>query len=284
MNNKSAAIAVIGGDKRQEYVVELLESRGYRVTTYGVKAAGMCKSLREAVSDANLILGPVPFTRDQKTLVWSGTKEGPTLLELMLLLSEKQILAGGLIPEPVVRSCNERQIGCFDFMKSETLTVFNSIATAEGAIAEAVLRHPSNLHGADILVIGYGRCGKTLAGKLRGLSAAVTVCARSQEERMHAVVQGCRAMDFEECYESLSRFEIIFNSVPALVLDEKALKKVSKDTLIIDIASAPGGVDFAASGILGIEAVLCSGLPGRYSPKSSAGAVVEEVLRHCINN
>lgn len=262
----------------------MLESRGYRVTTYGVKAADMCRSLREAVSGANLILGPVPFTRDHHTLVCAKDVEAPTLLELTMLLSEKQILVGGLIPEPVIRSCNERQIGCFDFMKSETLAVFNSIATAEGAIAEAVLRHPSNLHGADILVMGYGRCGKTLADKLHSLSASVTVCARSQEERMHAIVQGCRSVDFEECYENLSRFEIIFNTVPALVLDERALKKVSKETLIIDIASAPGGVDFAASGVLGIEAVLCSALPGRYSPKSSAKAVVEEMLRHCINN
>lgn len=284
MNKKSVAIAVIGGDKRQEYAAQLLESRGYRVTTYGVKAADMCRSLREAVSGANLILGPVPFTRDHHTLVCAKDVEAPTLLELTMLLSEKQILVGGLIPEPVIRSCNERQIGCFDFMKSETLAVFNSIATAEGAIAEAVLRHPSNLHGADILVMGYGRCGKTLADKLHSLSASVTVCARSQEERMHAIVQGCRSVDFEECYENLSRFEIIFNTVPALVLDERALKKVSKETLIIDIASAPGGVDFAASGVLGIEAVLCSALPGRYSPKSSAKAVVEEMLRHCINN
>jgi dipicolinate synthase subunit A len=42
---------------------------------------------------------------------------------------------------------------------------------------------------------------------------------------------------------------------------------------IIDIASAPGGVDFSAAQKMGISAFLCSGLPGKYAPASSASAI-----------
>ena len=45
----------------------------------------------------------------------------------------------------------------------------NTIATAEGAIAQAILRSPENLRGSICLVIGYGKCGRTLAGYLRNM-------------------------------------------------------------------------------------------------------------------
>ena len=58
------------------------------------------------------------------------------------------------------------------------MTTRNAVATAEGAIAEAVLHSDGTLHGAACLVIGFGRVGLALAQRLRGLSAHVTVAAR----------------------------------------------------------------------------------------------------------
>jgi dipicolinate synthase subunit A len=48
--------------------------------------------------------------------------------------------------------------------------------------------------------------------------------------------------------------------------------------VVIDIASAPGGVDFEAAKQLGIAAKLCPGLPGKYSPRS-AGEAAAQVAR-----
>ena len=50
-----------------------------------------------------------------------------------------------------------------------------------------------------------------------------------------------------------------------------------KDILIIDLASVPGGVDFAAAKDKGIEAVWALSLPGKYAPES-AGAIIADVL------
>lgn len=52
---------------------------------------------------------------------------------------------------------------------------------------------------------------------------------------------------------------------------------MDKDILIIDLASVPGGVDFAAAKDKGIEAVWALSLPGKYAPES-AGAIIADVL------
>ena len=71
-------------------------------------------------------------------------------------------------------------------MKDEILTVKNSIATAEGAIAEAIQKSSRNLHGSRCLVLGYGTCGKTLVSYLTGMFCHVTVCARRPGIRAEA--------------------------------------------------------------------------------------------------
>lgn len=51
---------------------------------------------------------------------------------------------------------------------------------------------------------------------------------------------------------------------------KRLLKNVDLSALIIDIASSPGGVDYDAAQRLGISALHCLGLPGKYAPASSA--------------
>ena len=56
-------------------------------------------------------------------------------------------------------------------------------------------------------------------------------------------------------------------------------EQVSPDTVILDIASSPGGVDFAAAKELSVTAAACPGLPGKYAPLSSAQAILACIKR-----
>ena len=49
--------------------------------------------------------------------------------------------------------------------------------------------------------------------------------------------------------------------------------------MILDMASAPGGVDYEACKELGISAALLPGLPGKYAPASSAEILAEKIER-----
>lgn len=163
-------------------------------------------------------------------------------------------------------------------MKMDDVAIYNAIATAEGAIMEAIKMQPINLHQSRILILGYGRCGKILASKLKGLDANVTICARNPTQRSFAKALGLEIIDFPDLKRRISQYDYIFNTVPQIILKEELLRKIARDSCIIDIASAPGGVDHVVAQSLGICTKLCPSLPGIYSPKSSGIMLAKKVL------
>ena len=53
----------------------------------------------------------------------------------------------------------------------DEIAIANSIPTAEGAVQLAMERLPITIHGANALVLGFGRCGVTLARLLKAMGA-----------------------------------------------------------------------------------------------------------------
>ena len=94
---------------------------------------------------------------------------------------------GGSFNQELISSFNKKQVFYYDLMKKEEIVLYNSIATAEGAIAEAIINSTCNLHDSSILILGFGRCGKTLANKLKGLSKHVSIAIRSSTARLEAL-------------------------------------------------------------------------------------------------
>ena len=41
--------------------------------------------------------------------------------------------------------------------------------------------------------------------------------------------------------EEVAKFDIIFNTIPALVIDAEVLYRIKKEYFILDIATSPGG-------------------------------------------
>ncbi len=161
-------------------------------------------------------------------------------------------------------------------LSDEIYTQENGLLTAEGALFTAVARMNRALRGAQCLVIGYGRIGKALTGLLRGLGAAVTVAARREESRREA---GENSVSIQDMPQALPRMDVIFNTVPAPVLGEKELRNVNPQCVLIDLASAPYGIDRDAAEALGFRAFLESGLPGRYCPLSAAETLLNYMER-----
>ena len=161
-------------------------------------------------------------------------------------------------------------------LSDETYTQENGLLTAEGALFTAVARLNRALRGSRCLVIGYGRIGKALTGLLRGLGAAVTVAARREESRREA---GKNSVSIQEMPTVLPRMDVIFNTVPAPVLGEEELRHVKPQCVLIDLASAPYGIDRDAAEALGLRAFLESGLPGRYCPLSAAETLLNYIER-----
>ncbi|MFA9380159.1 MAG: dipicolinate synthase subunit DpsA [Acetanaerobacterium sp.] len=277
-------IAVIGGDARQIYMIHALIAAGYTVICAGLDGTDLDKravktdSLREAVEKSNVVLCPVPLSRGGRDIAVTGADLPDATVDCLLdCLTDRHTLITAAIPARVTAHCAQNGIACHDLMKRDDVAIHNAVATAEGTIAELVARGKTNLHHSRVLVLGFGRCAQVLAKKLAGLDARVCVAARSVQARALAQALGYDALSFEALDAQLSRFDYVVNTVPALVLPRARVALLRDDVVAVDIASNPGGVDFAAAKELGKDAAHCLGLPGRYAPKTSGEILAEAV-------
>lgn len=277
-------IGIFGGDLRQVYMATEFLQKGYRVSTYRIikpiahENCSSVHSMNELFRRCNIVIGPIPLTRDLVSVASFKSASDLTADTLVDLLTKDHFLIGGIIPKEITRSCKDKGISYFDLMESEKIAVLNAIATAEGTIMEAIKSSDRNLHGSNCLVLGFGRCAKVLASKLKAMDAIVTVAARSKEALAYAEAAGHKTALLSDIRPLLPFYQFIFNTIPALVLDKSCLEHVDRNVTIIDIASAPGGVDFEYAMQQNLNAKLCLGLPGKVAPKTSADILVTEII------
>ncbi|TAH69515.1 MAG: dipicolinate synthase subunit DpsA [Anaerolineaceae bacterium] len=274
-------IGIFGGDKRQVYMALSLLNKGYSVYSYKLLSQIEHKNhtetcgLGELMKMCSVLIGPIPLTKDLVSV--SEDKVSNNEKTIVQMLNKDHLLIGGMIPLDIVNACKKKGVFCYDLMKNEKITVMNAVATAEGTIMEAIKNSDRNLHQSNCLVLGYGRCGKVLATKLKGLDANTTVAARSDDALAYAHAAGFSTIKLCNIKELLPTYQYIFNTIPSPVLDQECLKLVFPDVLIIDIASAPGGVDYEYALNHGINAKLCLGLPGKVAPRASADILMTEI-------
>lgn len=284
MKSSHYDFAIIGGDKRQVFMANDLIARNFSVITYGLVDSALdpaCKtadSLEDAVTSSQIILTPIPVSKDGNNIISQNNKSDLTLADLSELLTSGQKLFGGCLTKELMKDCEKKNVFYLDFMEQEEVILFNTIATAEGTIAEAILGSNTNLHGSACLILGFGRCGRTLAEKLKGLCQRVDVAARSCVALAAANASSYGTVPLKKLEEKIDKYDYIFNTIPALIITRELLTNTKPNVLIIDIASAPGGVDYNASRELKRNAKLCLGLPGKYAPKASADFLIEYLL------
>ncbi len=164
-------------------------------------------------------------------------------------------------------------------MELDEVAIANSIPTAEGALALAMQHTDITLHGSKSVVLGLGRCGLTLARMLSGIGAKVSVCARKPADLARAKEMGFPAYSMSQLESALADAEIIFNTIPAMVLSADVLTQIPHSAVIIDISSAPGGVDFRYAEKHGIKAILAPSLPGMVAPVTAGRILAQMIVR-----
>lgn len=275
-------LGIFGGDLRQVYMAEAFLKMGYRVCTYKIKEPVIhenCIAVQtpeELFDQCSVLIGPIPLTKDLVSIA-SASSQVLNTSNLTNRLTKEHILVGGIIPPSIIDLCKAKGIPYFDLMKDEKITILNAIATAEGSIMEAIKDSNINLHGSKCLVLGYGRCAKVLASKLKGLDASVIVAARSDDALAYAEASGLQTIPLKDIQIVIPSCHFIFNTIPALIMNKDCLSCVNKDVTIIDIASSPGGVDYEYAMNQNINAKLCLGLPGKVSPRTSADILVTKI-------
>lgn len=256
---------IIGGDMRMFYLAEKLSAEGNLVKIFGFEKIGSEKLLNNNIKMAHsinevekedILVGSVPLTMDNKNVYAPFSTQKIKLHEL----EDKKIIAGKL----------PKEINGWDVLEDESVTILNTIPTAEGAISEAIKETNVTLYNENVLVLGYGRVGKVLCDRLYRIGANVYCEARKESDLAWIEAYGYQPIKLSDLNKKLCMFKVVFNTIPDLILDKSRLILMKKDTLIIDLASGLGGTDFESANKLELKTIHYLGIPGKVAPKTAS--------------
>lgn len=280
---------IIGGDDRLVELANIFSGKGYTVYTHGMEKAANCQaenitSLDEAVAKCDVIIGPIPFSKEVNK-VNSSFSEAPIEIENLFskITPDKKVYFGAMNKN--ARELAEKyNIQYTDYHQDESYQILNTIPTAEGAIALMVSETEKTVFGSNVLILGYGRIGKLLSEYAGALGANVWVEARREDDLTWIKAKGMQAVPLWKLQDYVGSMDIIINTVPAMLLDARMLELVKKDVLILDLASMPGGVDFSLAKHIGIKTIHALGIPGKIAAKSAAEYIYDTIIKQLKGN
>lgn len=293
--NSDIKISLIGGDCRQLAVACRLCEEGMNVRVYGIDTTCgergdsiICSTYKEAVENADVVVLPLPSSTDGvrvscPTMPDAEQVRLKSLLDAGLYQDKKPLIVGGKLTPSFKEKAKELGFKVIDYYENEILQIKNALPTAEGALEIAMRDLPITIHSCRAAVTGYGRIAKTLSRMLLAMKAHVTVAARKGSDLAYASLDGCETLkiSYESGENSLSKlcvgYDVIFNTVPYWIFDRSVLEKMSKSTLLVELASAPGGFDISALNDNGIIVQRAASLPGKCAP-ISAGRIIGDTI------
>lgn len=283
-------IVFLGGDARQiEVIRKCVEMDG------SVSAAGFdqwdapCPGVHleqlsaELLGRADVLVLPTVGCDDEGYINALFSSERLQLREEHIAaLPPGAVVYTGMAKSYLRALCAGHSLKLVELLNRDDVAIYNSIPTAEGAIVMAIQNTDFTIHGSTSMVLGMGRTGFTMARTLQGIGAKVKVGVRKLEHYARAEEMGWKPFMTADLLVHAPEADLIFNTVPGMIIDAQVLSRLQKHCVIIDLASAPGGCDFRYAEKRGIKAMLAPGLPGVVAPKSAgiimAGALVQSIL------
>ncbi|MBR2387287.1 MAG: hypothetical protein IKB02_00820 [Clostridia bacterium] len=289
-------IAVLGGDRRQLYAIMRLAETGAKISVTGLDI-GLCQGLRqtkitretspaETLKDASVIILPFPVSADGAHINAPLDKDGELgetkLLSVLRLSEPGALIIGGKLPEHFASMARDKGHSVHDLLAVESLEIKNAYITAEAALSVAMNTLSHTISGASIGIAGFGRISKQLSRLFSALGAKVTVAARKDSDLAFAETLGYKTVKIEGEHWSeplTCGYDMIFNTVPHMIFNKEFLEKVDKSTVLVELASVPGGFDLAAVHELSSNISWAPSLPGKYAPESAGELIADSIIK-----
>jgi len=276
---------IVGGDMRNLEVANILSSKGHNCLIYGldridfsdinVKTADVVST---SIKGCDGVILPVPVSKDGVRITTPYSNDDIYLAEIFSTVDKSTQIFGGVVSKKLIEAASLRNIKIIDYMEDEKVKIRNAQLTAEGTVEIAINRTKHSIWGSEILVCGYGRIGKFVAKYLKALGGNVTVTSRNDDTLTEAVLNRYNAINTGNIADKIEEYHLIINTVPTMIFNEKLLRKCSPNVKIIDLASAPGGVDFEVAKYLKIDAISALSLPGKTAPETAAKIITNSIL------
>ncbi|MEW8985938.1 MAG: dipicolinic acid synthetase subunit A [Bacillus sp. (in: firmicutes)] len=278
-------IAVIGGDARQLEIIRKLTEMDAKLSLIGFEQLdhAFTGAIKEKIDDLDFstmdaIILPVPGTTQDGQIETIFSNEKVVLTEEMLSVTPEHCtiysgISNGYL-NGIVKAADRRLVQLFE---RDDVAIYNSIPTVEGTIMLAIQHTDFTIHGSNIAVLGLGRVGMSVARTFHALGAKVSVGARKSEHIARITEMGLTPFLLKDIQHYVKDTDICINTIPYQIVTASVISKMPAHTLILDLASKPGGTDFRYAEKRGIKAILAPGLPGIVAPKT-AGQILAGVL------
>jgi dipicolinate synthase subunit A len=276
--------AVIGGDGRQVSLAAQLAAEGHVVRAFALEKAMLpagvihTDTAAEAVGGADCVVLPLPALARRGYLNAPLAAEPHCIGEVIGAMPPGGLACAGMHDDYMRTLAALQGVRLRDYYQREELLAVNAVATAEGTIGILLGETRTTLWLSRVLILGWGRLGKALAPRLSALGARVAVSARRAGDMGWVAACGFDPLDTRSLEGRLGDFDIVVNTVPAPVLTAGRLGELKPSALVVDLASKPGGVDFAAAEALGLKTLHALSLPGKWAPDTVAAAIKEAVF------
>jgi dipicolinate synthase subunit A len=284
-------IAVIGGDARQLEIIRKLTELDARLSLIGFEQldhafTGAVKEKLDEVDFLNIdaIILPVAGANleGQVETIFSNEKVILTS-EILMKTPEHCTIYSGISNSYLTGITDQSKRTLVQLFSRDDVAIYNSIPTVEGTIMMAIQHTDFTIHGSNVVVLGFGRCGMSLARTFHALGAKVKVGARKSEHLARITEMGVTPFHLNNTQNEVKETDILINTVPYVIVSAAVISKMPAHTLIIDIASKPGGTDFRYAEKRGIKALLAPSLPGIVAPKT-AGQILADVLAQLLQD
>ncbi len=275
---KDNTFLILGGDNRSLYLGEYLENQGFKVCYYAFNHTECYNSLDEAMNSSDVIVLPLPFTKDRLTLNTPLFDDRVLISDILALLSNKKMVFGGQLLKSFCEELESRNCPYCDYFLLDELAIYNAVPTAEGVVQVLIEELPITIHGMKCAVLGYGRVGKVIANTLYSLGADVTVFARKQSAFAEIYTVSMKYKHFDELITEINDFDAVINTVPVKVLGGEQLSKINPDCVLVEVASAPFGIDFQSAKEKAFKVVKAGSLPGKVAPKTAGEIIGRSIL------
>lgn len=293
MQNKTT-ILLAGGDLRQARLANRFASEqntdvyalGLNQTFLNPDILSLSVGEKDAekIAHADYLILPMPAMEDAIYInaPFSETGRKWKAEDILKLLPKTATVFAGKVTTELQALLTRYELRWYDYLEREELAVFNAEATSEGTLQILMEELPVTIKGLSVLITGSGRIAKILRRQLLALGAKVAVTARKKSDLAWIEIDGCDPIPITELPKVIGDYEVIINTVPAKILEEALLKKLDSETLVVDLASKPGGVDFNTASSLGIKTIWALSLPGKVAPITS-GDIIYQTICNIIN-
>lgn len=152
----------------------------------------------------------------------------------------------------------------------------NAKLTSYLLIKKIINDYDTTLFNLNILIMGYGYCGKAIYNMLKPYSNNISIYCRDSHDKKELY---CKNIKYENLKE-LHNYDIIINTVDYNLIEDKMFENLKYDIKLYDIASYPYGFDLDSAAMYNFKVNILPKLPSLV-PKE-AGYILYQTIKKIL--